>query len=564
MERETVEWKKWIEFGRSGGEEALTGPLENQRRIVVDLWQKFCHLYPSKDQGLVELNNVPTIGTLLKEVHQAEAAWQSKQNKGFNVVKNRFLNFAETMNDYSYLFSIVPNGDKYTSLITGVVSSVVKVSVHHKTTAEGFAEALSDVSDCLRSVEKSTQIADSEDMRKLVVDLYIEVFGLLCHSLQWFMKKRKRWSSALKLDTTVPMFQKKIEKIVLRINNEKIQVALDQLRLVGNQNRRDETAEIHDKLDKMGEQLGHLAARTLNSVEQRQRRDLDIAGKKFLQIEGPTQGSSAEDPESGEEEPDDATGSEEEYSRYDMEKYLARISDYTDDARSFISNPLRGSSPLLLPEEVMHPMVRWIKTKESKMIWVQGVSGLPVGSGLSRAALQIYNVSLQGGIPCVSYFCKPRYDFSARKQLSSKEAGMVSLLYSVVSQLTCLLPMGFPATKGLDESHFSLLDGSAESLPAALELIQALLIHTPPSLVWVIDGLQLLQDEATVPHMRAFVEILRDQETKRISKVCFTTDGNCLVLARATNVRERVDATRMAQSRPGAVMRGGSSVWQLR
>jgi hypothetical protein len=42
-------------------------------------------------------------------------------------VKNRFLNFAETMNDYSYLFSIVPSGDKYTSLITGVVSSVVKV-----------------------------------------------------------------------------------------------------------------------------------------------------------------------------------------------------------------------------------------------------------------------------------------------------------------------------------------------------------------------------------------------------------------------------------------------------
>jgi hypothetical protein len=224
---------------------------------------------------------------------------------------------------------------------------------------------------------------------------------------------------------------------------------------------------------------------------------------------------------------------------------------------------LRGASLFLLPEEVTLAMQMWIKTTESRMIWVQGISMLPYGAGLSRAAMRIYDISIEGGIPCVSYFCKPRYDGTEKPRQSSKEVGTVGLLYAIVSQLTCLLPMGFPATKGLDERQFSRLDGSMESLPAALELISALLLHAPPSLVWVVDGLQLIQDETTLPHLRSLLNILRDQETRRISKVCFTTDGNCLVLARATNVRERVDATRMAQNRPGAFLRGGSHLDQL-
>lgn len=35
--------------------------------------------------------------------------------------------FLTTMNDYSFLFNVIPNSSMYTSLIAGVVSSVVKV-----------------------------------------------------------------------------------------------------------------------------------------------------------------------------------------------------------------------------------------------------------------------------------------------------------------------------------------------------------------------------------------------------------------------------------------------------
>lgn len=33
------------------------------------------------------------------------------------------------MDSHKYLFSVIPNGDKYTSLVTGIITTVVKVSI---------------------------------------------------------------------------------------------------------------------------------------------------------------------------------------------------------------------------------------------------------------------------------------------------------------------------------------------------------------------------------------------------------------------------------------------------
>lgn len=33
------------------------------------------------------------------------------------------------MDSHKYLFSVIPDGDKYTSLVTGIITSVVKVSM---------------------------------------------------------------------------------------------------------------------------------------------------------------------------------------------------------------------------------------------------------------------------------------------------------------------------------------------------------------------------------------------------------------------------------------------------
>lgn len=72
-------------------------------------------------------DQIPTVETLWAAVRQAQAQWEKKREKGFGRARAQLFSFLETMDEHKYLFSIIPNGDKYTSLITGVVTSIVKV-----------------------------------------------------------------------------------------------------------------------------------------------------------------------------------------------------------------------------------------------------------------------------------------------------------------------------------------------------------------------------------------------------------------------------------------------------
>lgn len=162
--------------------------------------------------------------------------------------------------------------------------------MNYRKIADGFSLALSDIGDHLRSVKATAKIADTAEMRRLVVELYVEVFELLCRAMSWFVSRKMRFKAALRknfYDNTVKKLEDRIQKTVRLIRDEaelKTQgyiqeihetittnpELLDRLRPVGNWNRRDDTAEIYEKLNKMQEQLGYLSASALGSVEQRQ------------------------------------------------------------------------------------------------------------------------------------------------------------------------------------------------------------------------------------------------------------------------------------------------------
>ncbi len=149
----------------------------------MKLWDKFSSSFPQLERPVTERQSVPTISTLQQEVLKAEKEWSSNQEAGWGRAKSRFFTFMDTMKDHSYLFSFIPDGDKYISLFTGVISSVVKVelfffpsrrghsrmvlditvkvSVNYKKVAEGFNIALSEISEDLRFIRRSSRISDS-------------------------------------------------------------------------------------------------------------------------------------------------------------------------------------------------------------------------------------------------------------------------------------------------------------------------------------------------------------------------------------------------------------------
>ncbi|KAG8676531.1 hypothetical protein FPOAC1_002536 [Fusarium poae] len=513
---------------------------------------------------------------LYQAIDQAQAAWQDKQARGVRPIRDKFYSFAETMSEYSYLFSIIPNSNEYTSLITGVVSSVVKVSVNYKRVAEGFSEALSDISDHLRSVRKISKGSDSYDMRQHVIKLYCEVFELLCHALAWFTSKRKRIGAAFKknfYDDTVVNLLNRIEKTVAAIDREANYISHsqvreiyervlddkseDRLRSVGIQNRRDGEAAVERKLVMMRE-----AVTCPDDTSHEFMREEAVGQATFIEISSADEFMTSESGHSmaesldSEDDPDYHT-------RYEMERNSSHLETYRQSFKA-LSAPARGNEAMFLPDEVLLRIKSWIDTPGSKTIWIQGIPSTQQDSIVSRTAARIYDVSTEARLPCVLFFCQPRYDFAKEKSLTQKEASLVAFLYGIIRQLVRLLPTQFSAVEGLAQGNFDELDGSIQSVHASLDLIRALLNHAPSPLIWVIDGLQLVEDRASMPFLQAFLGILEEQKTTRISKVCFTTQGNCAVLARGLDFRERVDATRTALSRPGVTLRGGSGLQQLR
>ena len=221
----------------------------------------------------------------------------------------------------------------------------------------------------------------------------------------------------------------------------------------------------------------------------------------------------------------------------------------------------------MLPKEVILDIQSWIKAPSSKLLWVEGPGNASFGNQLSLAAIAIGDLSTKTGIPCISFFPKSRFTPAPRDNssvMSSQDMVLIALLYSLAGQLVRLLPAKFESHEGFKERSYNNLDGSLGSAAAALDLTESLFAHIAKPLIIVIDKIHLADHQTTREHLTRLITILRDYGRREIIKVLFTTAGSCRVLANTTRVRERVDAARLAQVRPGQPPKGWSSLNDMR
>lgn len=103
--------------------------LEKHKKQVAERWETFHADHPDSWPGdvFVEGQGPPPIGAFLQVVQDAEAAWEKKKEDGFGKAKSVVENFLYTMDNHSNLFGVIPSGHWYTSLISGVLTSITKV-----------------------------------------------------------------------------------------------------------------------------------------------------------------------------------------------------------------------------------------------------------------------------------------------------------------------------------------------------------------------------------------------------------------------------------------------------
>lgn len=170
----------------------ITRVLSVEATRLQEQWIQFQDSIP-QDERIDTLHSEPSIDGLIKMVAIVSKAWQSKREKGKRgKAAASFHRLCASLDAHSSMLQVVPQGNQYTSLIVGTITSIVKASVNHERIAEELAGALCVISEHIADCEVELELFKTEEMMGAVADLYAHVFLFLSDTLSWHLKKRRR------------------------------------------------------------------------------------------------------------------------------------------------------------------------------------------------------------------------------------------------------------------------------------------------------------------------------------------------------------------------------------
>lgn len=105
--------------------------LVKEFELLAQTWDDFQRKIKHPGTHDLGTKGPPSFHDLQSIMRETVRDWDARGNSGVSKAKNSFLEFSDTLLSFSDLFSIIPDGDKYVSLFTGVISTTVKVRVYH-------------------------------------------------------------------------------------------------------------------------------------------------------------------------------------------------------------------------------------------------------------------------------------------------------------------------------------------------------------------------------------------------------------------------------------------------
>ncbi|KAI1363288.1 hypothetical protein F5Y08DRAFT_244578 [Xylaria arbuscula] len=387
------EWRDWIRFD-GVYDDHISEKLTNSSKLLADTWKTFGPLFDVDCTKCIKGQFIPTIDTLQRAVRDANAGRELNKKSPMGQVKERFLNFTNTLHDYSFLFSIIPDNDKYTILITGVVSSIAKAAAKYEDTAEKISQALDQITCDINQVKKRAEIADTPEARGFVTDFFVGIFELLCLIMSWYKSKGKRFLGSLnksfdkdlngKIDAVQKTLQDLSEETNLitqfRVQDMHESVAGIALTTVNTDRKVQQMMNMLEQCV-VGiralslKDVGHVAARQLNSIDQ------DFVGRKGITYTGfavqrmigtsdlvdETYGGLPRITST--DDVSDRTVSQ--LSKSELLLYSRRLKAFIEDGRDTILGDGRLPTRSILPHEVVDEMQKWMANINSKLLWVE-------------------------------------------------------------------------------------------------------------------------------------------------------------------------------------------------
>lgn len=562
------EWQRWLDFDELDTGHDDIALLQKECKELVQVWLKLQRKHPECDELLPNSRKPPSVARLQEVVRSTLDSREAQQQNGFGRAKQQFASFCDTLTAYSSLFSLIPQGSLYTSLFVGVISSLVKASARHDQNGEGFSRALAEISADMNFSQRQGSIHPTNRMKHLVILLYIRYSKFLCHAMSWYHSRWGRFKAAMDQSYYGREVREKVNRIKDVVKDIEREASLETQGIlsqthktvthlehiiaevrrqnqIADQNRDLSNLDVRQKLDciwlAIGEMGQNLAASTV--TRQLYTSQLAIA-----------QGSASDEMRA--EESRTHTGAVIVHTRQEIEeasRTLMKFIGTYDTSATSAYPPYTSAGARQVTGQIVTRLQTWISEPKSQILCVISPPFSANRQEATIAAQHIVSVLQNADIPHLAVAVGhleigPEVLNNTSQHLET--ARLVILLYSFIRQLTLLVPKAVEEASNIT-SLLESLDGTAQSIPSALQAFQALLRHAPSLLVCVIDGLQLLDHPDLEQYVNDLLSILRTGNDGRVLKVLLTSEGFFSSGANLT-VDERLDCLHSPRRGPGA------------
>lgn len=468
--------------------------------------------------------------------------------------------------------------------------------------------ALKEVNDEAHACLHDTELVKSEATQVAVAKFYIATFLFYGDALQWFQSSspKKIWHSlddnfserfkrpladiqrlsrlVQRATSTGSGAELRVTRLAVESGNEDVRVGLEGVARENAELRRSQ-AQLKMQQEKQTSALERLSEKqVIRALAEEVWRQAGLSGTSLLvgQRINSQDDRSAEDAHSHSRISYIAAATDDQNKVRgdgDEERQLS-VNDVSRLVERLLGSVSRGvrvlnvgyPSALALDQRVAVVLERWTLDNASTLFYLEAAaySAEARSPEVTVAAARIVETADKIGLPTISFFCDIPPGSDADHPASDDEAASVSLpllglVYSLIFQLTQLLPPLTNIGSLVVASQVSSLNASFTSWPLALEILAKLLAVAPDFLLCVVDGFYAFETpEMDSTPIRELLNVFQNAMGMRqkVLKVLFTNSRRAFSLVQAipSERREIIEGMRRAGSGRGQVPAGRAIV----
>lgn len=449
--------------------------------------------------------------------------WQAEREESkWGKTKAVFTRLARSADDHNQLLAVVPNNDKYISLLTGSLSAITNATVRHDELAVALSESLEQLCEDIAYWREQVLVhAKVPEMQEYVRELYVVIFEFLTDIFtKWSSSGLSRFARAFDKNAADKLFKSKQDRIdrltkkldrAARLDTEaKIAAISDQL-------SKFERGISAEDMEQLFVKLGNNVQRLLQEQDFYLRPELQVPPAKHIEFE---QTNSAREAK----ETDDVV-------ELDILGAIPNLEDLLTLPLKSMNSFAGRASHLQVEKWVIAKLRDWISDEGLKYLWIEGPAHVPKPSQNTLTAVAMI-AGLGDGHPTVSCFCD---------SMDGSPGQILRLMIdSFIAQTASLLPSRVSCPTDLSAERIKQSMEPQAPVSDRLALLRDIqqLVRRP--VFYIIDGLQAVEDRSDQSHSHDLQEFLQSLCTKAdgteglkvASKVCVTTDGYVDAVAR--------------------------------